>query len=59
MSTYFNSAEDTLITEARALLELHKHGVLNSQSYKEFERDVQPDQNGMYKAQDVLIWLGY
>lgn len=59
MSVYFNSAEDTLITEDRALLELHKHGVLNSQSYKEFERDVQPDQNGMYKAQDVLIWLGY
>jgi hypothetical protein len=53
--TYYESAEDTLITKARAYKEFAKHGVTDD--WAEFVLWAGDKQE--YWAQDVLGWLGY
>lgn len=53
MYDYYESAEDIIISKARAKKEIEKHG----SSWEEFVED-----NGdhvEYDAQAVLRWLGY
>lgn len=52
--TYYETAEDVIITRARAVQELRRHGVTDT---TEFDADmgIYPE----YNAQDVLQWLGY
>ncbi|UTJ53331.1 hypothetical protein NLZ12_06310 [Klebsiella pneumoniae] len=51
--TYYESAEGETITQARALLEVRRHGA----SEAEFLADM--GTAGSYDAQAVLQWLGY
>ncbi|HHL0120379.1 TPA: hypothetical protein ACQZLP_005696 [Klebsiella variicola subsp. variicola] len=51
---YFESAENTAISRTRALQELKKHGV---NDIDEFYADL--GDCDIYRAQDVLRWLGY
>jgi len=55
--TYYESAEGVKITRLRVYEELRRHSVAHT--IDEFDRDVQPDSNGLYLASDVLDWLGY
>lgn len=52
--TYYETAEDVIITRARAVQELLRHGITDT---TEFDADmgIYPE----YNAQDVLQWLGY
>lgn len=52
--TYYESAEDLMITKERAIKELRKHGVVE---LAEFFEDM--GEKDYYEAQDVLNWLGY
>lgn len=52
--TYFESAEGTVITQVRALLELHNHGITDPDEFFE-----ECGEHLEYNAQDVLAWLGY
>lgn len=54
--TYYNSAEDTVISKARALLELKRHGTPESE-FSQFFKDC--GDFPTYTAQFVLRWLGY
>lgn len=65
--TYLESAEDILISKARAFQELNKHGVMREDRL-EFLMDMiklpntKLDSEGHIThmdAQDVLVWLGY
>tara|TARA_Y100000589_G_scaffold323139_1_gene357219 strand:+ start:647 stop:808 length:162 start_codon:yes stop_codon:yes gene_type:complete len=51
---YYESAEDTIITRERALLELARH---HCQDIEQFFDDLGDREN--YDAQEVLAWLGY
>ncbi|EFB2841184.1 MULTISPECIES: hypothetical protein [Escherichia] len=54
--TYFDSAEELIISKQRALEELKKHGIAASEIKVFFsEMGVRKE----YNAQDVLRWLGY
>jgi len=52
---YFESAFGQIITHERALQEIKKHGSI--QDLQDFYRLY--GKKKTYKAQDVLIWLGY
>lgn len=54
---YYESAEDIIITQDRALQELAKHGITSNEDIIEFFADMGKKES--YDAQDVLIWLGY
>ncbi|ELO2358840.1 hypothetical protein R0M46_004217 [Salmonella enterica] len=51
---YLESAENTAISRTRALLELKNHGIIETD---EFYADL--GDCDIYRAQDVLRWLGY
>jgi hypothetical protein len=51
---YLESAENTGITRYRALIELKNHGIEDTD---EFYADL--GNLDIYRAQDVLRWLGY
>ena len=53
--SYYESAEDTKISAARALIELERHGV--PAEWADFRTDL--GNHEPYDAQDVLVWLGY
>jgi hypothetical protein len=53
--TYYESAEDEMITQARALKEIADHGLAGE--IGTFIDDMGDHQQ--YAAQDVLRWLGY
>jgi len=53
--TYYDSAEETTISAARALQELDRHGVANE--WADFQADCGERED--YDAQTVLAWLGY
>jgi len=53
--TYYESAEGTMITQARALKEIADHGL--SDEIGTFIDDLGDREE--YPAQDVLQWLGY
>ncbi|EBY5753486.1 hypothetical protein EKL85_21515 [Salmonella enterica subsp. enterica serovar Give] len=54
---YFGSAENMSISRKRALEELKKHHFDNTDDIAEFYADV--GDCDIYRAQDVLRWLGY
>ena len=54
---YYESAEDLVITQDRALQELARHGITSNEDIIEFFADV--GEHEEYDAQKVLIWLGY
>ena len=54
---YYESAEDIIITQERALQELANHGITSNQDIFGFFEALGKKKE--YKAQDVLIWLGY
>ena len=51
---YYESAEDTIITRERALLELARH---HSEDIEQFFEDL--GDRADYDAQEVLSWFGY
>jgi hypothetical protein len=51
---YYESAEDTIITKARALKELNDHCC---EDVEQFFNDL--GEHEYYDAQKVLEWLGY
>lgn len=53
--TYYESAEDVVITKARAYKEFEKHGVAGE--WDMFLSDMGDKEE--YEAQGVLGWLGY
>jgi hypothetical protein len=53
--TYSESAKGKTISKERALLELKRHGMESSVSV--FFKDMGDKEE--YKAQAVLVWLGY
>lgn len=57
MTTYSESAEGVIISKARALQELVKHGVGDEENQKDFFTDCGEKEE--YDAGDVLRWLGY
>lgn len=52
--TYYESAENEVLTISEALWELRKHGVTD---IEEFFEDLGTHEH--YSAQTVLEWLGY
>ncbi|MCR8998663.1 hypothetical protein [Rahnella perminowiae] len=54
---YFESAEDCVISKKRALMELKKHNFDTQEDVADFYRDL--NELDIYRAQDVLRWLGY
>jgi hypothetical protein len=53
--TYYESAEDIVITHSRAIKEIKNHGLID-------DLDMFYDELGKkdnYEAQQVLQWLGY
>ena len=54
---YYDSAEDLVITQDRALQELARHGITSNEDILEFFADVGEQEE--YDAQKVLIWVGY
>ncbi|MGC1014380.1 hypothetical protein [Pantoea agglomerans] len=54
---YFESAEDNAITYKRAMEELVKHNLNDPKDIEEFHTEL--GEHDIYKAQDVLRWLGY
>ncbi|PIJ49352.1 hypothetical protein BL250_12510 [Erwinia sp. OLTSP20] len=54
---YFESAENCAITRKRALYELEKHSLSAFEDISDFYRDL--GELDIYRAQDVLRWLGY
>lgn len=54
---YFESAECTAITKSRALYELKIHNVTAPEGIAEFYEEL--GELDIYRAQDVLRWLGY
>ena len=54
---YYESAEDIILTQERALQELARHGITSNEDILEFFADVGEQEE--YEAQEVLIWLGY
>ena len=54
--TYYESAEDILVSKACAVNEIRKHGGTD-ESVAEFLREV--GDRDCYGAQEVLRWLGY
>tara|TARA_B100000035_G_C20513910_1_gene342407 strand:+ start:242 stop:412 length:171 start_codon:yes stop_codon:yes gene_type:complete len=54
---YYESAEDIIITQERALQELASHGITSNQDIFGFFEAL--GEKKEYNAQDVLIWLGY
>ena len=57
MMTYSESAEGVEITKQRALQEIRCHGLVREEDVKEFLTDC--GDREVYKASDVLRWLGY
>ncbi len=55
--TYSESAEGVLITKARAVVELQRHGIFRAEEIAEFLADC--GDREAYDAGDVLRWLGY
>jgi len=55
--TYYESAENITITQARAKLEICKVHGLSESDWKEFIAD--KGDKPSYNAQSVLRWLGY
>lgn len=53
--TYYESAQDVIITKARARYELKRHGVENE--FEKFLSDM--GDRAEYSANKVLEWLGY
>lgn len=58
MSTYYESAEDIAIDAKRVNSELLNHGQ-TMQGIIEFFIDCKPSSQGLWNAQEVLLWLGY
>jgi hypothetical protein len=56
MDNYYDSAKNITISANRALIELAKHGVPESE-IEEFYQELGKRES--YNAQDVLSWLGY
>ena len=54
---YYESAEDIIISQDRALQELARHGITSNEDIVEFFNDM--GQLEEYDAQAVLRWLGY
>ena len=54
---YYDSAEDLVITQDRALQELARHGITSNEEILEFFNEVGKEKE--YDAQEVLVWLGY
>ena len=54
---YYESAEDIVITQDRALQELARHGITTNEDIVQFFDDMGQKDN--YDAQAVLMWLGY
>lgn len=54
---YFESADCCAITRKRALHELEKHNLTNPEDIADFYREL--GKLDIYRAQDVLSWLGY
>ena len=52
--TYYESAEDQIITRERAIQELKKHGIYDFEVFFSDLGDFEA-----YEAIDVLEWLGY
>ena len=61
MTTYYESAEGIEVSLIRAWAELQRHGIdtNNREERQRFVDEVPTNANGMYNAQDVLVWLGY
>lgn len=55
--TYYESAENEIITQKRALFELKKHGIINETDIELFFEEM--GNVDFYEAQQVLGWLGY
>lgn len=54
---YFESAEGSAISRKRALYELQKHNLSTPEDIAGFYKDL--GELDIYRAQDVLRWLGY
>lgn len=54
---YFESAEGMAISHKRALEELAKHNQNDPKDIEDFYQEL--GELDIYKAQDVLRWLGY
>lgn len=55
--TYFDSAKGEMITKARAMRELDRHGITHEDDRAAFLADMGDRET--YDAQAVLAWLGY
>ena len=55
--SYLESSEGVVITRARALQELRKHGVCDPLDFDDFDACLGIRQT--YRAHEVLFWLGY
>ncbi|WP_252120360.1 hypothetical protein [Symbiopectobacterium purcellii] len=54
---YFESAENCVISRKRALYELETHNLSDPEDIADFYREL--GDLDIYRAQDVLRWLGY
>lgn len=54
---YFESAESCTISKKRALLELKRHNCCTEEDIAEFYGEL--SERDIYRAQEVLRWLGY
>ncbi|CAH0298957.1 hypothetical protein WB91_08700 [bacteria symbiont BFo1 of Frankliniella occidentalis] len=54
---YFESAECCAITKKRALHEIEKHNLASPEDITDFYREL--GELNIYRAQNVLSWLGY
>jgi hypothetical protein len=57
--TYLESAEGVLISRERALKEMISHGLGSDEDVQAFNSEVKANEQGLYKAEEVLQWLGY
>ena len=59
MISYFESAEDIQIDLKRLIHELRYHNVPQQEIESFIMNEIKPREDGLYNAQEVLIWLGY
>lgn len=57
--TYSESAKGIWISFDRAMQELDRHGIMHDEDRAIFFDEVKQDARGLFKASDVLEWLGY
>lgn len=55
--SYYDSAKGVRISQARALVELKRHGLDDAESVSVFFKEC--GKRKSYRAQAVLDWLGY